>query len=99
MMTQAEVVVHGIAGKPVELPLAAGPPTGYVWTLDLPSGVRQIEDAPGNAVKPEEHLGSSTGGTFRVVAESGHYRITARLARPWDKSDPIRSVVIDLLIK
>ena len=99
MMSNAEMIVHGTAGQPVELPISAGPPTGYVWTLDLPDGVRQIEDAPGKTVKPGEHLGASVSGNFRIVAPSGHYRITARLARPWEQSEPIRSVVIEVLIK
>jgi hypothetical protein len=39
-----QMVVHGKAGQPIELPIAEGPATGYSWQLELPDGVIRLAD-------------------------------------------------------
>src|SRR5450759_387809 len=44
--------VEGKAGQPIALPIAAGPATGYAWSLALPEGVERTEDGPASPVDP-----------------------------------------------
>jgi len=98
-MDSVPMIVHGSPTLPIELPITQGPPTGYAWSLDLPSGVTRIEDGPGVPPAPGAHLGASKGSHLRVTAPKGHYRITARLARPWQPDSPARVVVIELVVE
>jgi predicted secreted protein len=99
-MTRNETItVAGRAGEPIDLPISAGPPTGYVWSLQLPPGVTQIEDGPPQPVASERRLGSAASGAIRVTGPSGHYRIEARLARPWEPDKPARIYSIDLVVE
>ncbi|WP_303812348.1 hypothetical protein [Sandarakinorhabdus limnophila] len=63
----------------------------------MPAGEQQIADstlagAPGQ-------LGDPAGGQVQVKAPAGHYRITARLARPWAPDQPVKTVEIDLVMR
>jgi predicted secreted protein len=84
--------VYGTAGVAIELPIGGGPATGHRWTLDLPAGVRRLEDS-----EPHGELGpgASTGSRIRVIATAGEHAVTARLARPWE-SQPVREVRLQL---
>ena len=99
MAANESVLVRGISGQAVELPMADGPATGYSWSLDLPLGVVRIDDAPEKPSGLAISLGASASGALRVLAPEGHYRITARLVRPWEPGTPARTMVIDLLVE
>lgn len=90
--------VAGVAGEPIELPLAIGPATGYSWRLELPDGVCRIADSEGVPVERGTELGSGTGARIRVRADAGSYLITAVLARPWDPEHPIAGRQIRLTV-
>ena len=92
------ITLHGIAGHPIELPIAAGPATGHVWKLELPDGVERIDDGPQRPVDPLTRLGGASGGFLRVKAVKGEYLITGRLARPWEPDKPVRVVQIHLQV-
>ena len=83
--------VDGTAGEPIDLPIGPGPATGHSWRLELPEGVRQIDDTPATDLTP----GSPPGSRYRVVATSGEHTIQARLGRPWE-TEPVRTIVIRL---
>jgi hypothetical protein len=91
--------VRGMANEPIALPIAAGPATGYTWSLDVPNGVERIEDGPQRTVDPAVRLGAATGGCLRVTAPPGDYLLTARLARPWENDRPVRVVSIRLRVE
>jgi len=92
------IVVMGVAGKVVDLPVAQGPATGYSWVLDLPPGVVRVEDAPAKQSDHGKLLGASASGSMRVVAPKGNFRLTARLVRPWEPANPAATMLIDLVI-
>jgi len=97
-MASETAAVHGEAGRPIELPIAQGPATGYGWQFDLPDGVERLEDGPPRSAAPGRELGAAIGGALRVQAKHpGRFTITARLARPWG-GEPVRTVVIDLTV-
>jgi predicted secreted protein len=87
---------EGKAGHPIALPIAAGPATGYAWSLALPEGVERIEDGPARPLDPSVRLGGAAGGYLQVTAPAGDHLISARLARPWEPDQPVRVVVIRL---
>ena len=99
MARNETITVTGRAGEPIDLPISHGPPTGYVWSLQLPLEVTQIEDGPPPPVAPERRLGSAVSGAMRVTAPSGRYRIEARLARSWEPDKPARILSIDLVVE
>ena len=99
MIDAAPVVVHGSPTAPIELPITEGPATGYVWSLDLPPGVTRVADGPGVPPPRGAELGASSGAHLRVAAPAGRYRITARLARPWQPDSPARVVVMELFVE
>jgi predicted secreted protein len=99
MIDPGPAIVHGSPALPIELPIMEGPPTGYVWSLDLPPGVIRIEDGPAVPPPAGAHFGASTGRHLRVTAPKGRYRITARLARPWQPGAPAQTVVIELIVE
>jgi predicted secreted protein len=68
------------------LPIAGGPATGYAWRLELPEGVKQIEDSPERSLDPSVRLGGA----------AGEHVVTARLARPWEPDNSVRLVTIRL---
>lgn len=88
--------VEGKAGQPIALPIAAGPATGYAWSLALPEGVERTEDGPASPVDPSARLGGAAGGYLQVTAPAGEHLIIARLARPWEPDQPVRVVGIHL---
>jgi predicted secreted protein len=90
------LTVIGRAGEPIDLPVTAGPATGYEWSLDLPEGVARAEDGPPLRPPSDRALGDPAGSALRVVAEPGRHRIVATLARPWARDTPLRRVVIEL---
>jgi predicted secreted protein len=87
---------EGKAGEAIALPIAGGPATGYSWRLDLPTGVKRIEDSPARPLDPSVRLGGSESGYLQVTASLGEHVITARLARPWEPDNPVRVVTIRL---
>ena len=89
-----ELEVAGKAGQPIPLPIAPGPATGYVWHLDLPEGVKRIEDAPPPPHEGPLRPGEAYGGPLQVTAPPGDHLIVARLARPWQPDAPARIVRI-----
>ncbi len=92
-----ELHVDGKPGAPIELPIARGPATGYVWRLELPAGIRQVADGPPRPVDPKAAIGAGTGAHLQVEAgAAGDYVITARLARQWEPDRPARIVRIRL---
>jgi predicted secreted protein len=91
------VVIEGQAGAAIVLPLPRGPATGHEWRLTLPAGVQQIADSPPAA--GSRQLGDPAGSRVQVRAPAGHYRITARLARPWAPDQPVKTVEIDLVVR
>jgi predicted secreted protein len=91
--------VKGQAGKPIDLPIANGPATGYSWRLELPKGVSRVEDGPERRVPAGQRLGGSSGGHIRVTAAAGDYVIEARLVRPWEPNRPARVVEIRLHVR
>lgn len=94
----APVVIEGKAGVPIMLNLRRGPATGHEWLLSLPDGVQQIEDRAPAAMAHQ--LGDAAGGGVQVQARRpGRYRINARLARPWEPDQPVKTVEIDLLVR
>jgi len=93
------VIVMGVSGQAVELPVADGPATGYSWMLDLPPGVVRIDDASAQPTNLARSLGASASGALRVLAPKGTYRITARLVRPWEQDKPVQTMRIDLVIE
>ena len=93
-ITPEQVLLRGTAGQPIDLPIAAGPPTGYEWRLDLPEGVEQLEEGEERLLDPAARLGGASGGFLRIRAPIGRYLLTARLARPWQPDQPIRIVYI-----
>ncbi len=97
MAAVEEIVVHGKAGQPIELPIAEGPATGYSSQLELPDGVIRLEDGPPREAPEGKHLGAAIGGAIRVQAPKGRFALTARLARPWG-GDAVRTVAMDLII-
>jgi inhibitor of cysteine peptidase len=84
--------VRGTAGVPIELPIGPGPATGHQWTLELPAGVRRIDDSEPVATG---QLGDPPGSRIRVIATPGEHVIDARLARPWE-ANPVREVRLRL---
>src|SRR5216684_3869644 len=84
--------VEGRAGEVVVLPIAVGPATGHVWRLELPDGVKRIDDGPERPLEPSERLGGASGGYLRVTAARGEHVLFARLARPWQTDRPVRVV-------
>ena len=92
------ITIKGKAGQPIDLPISAGPPTGYTWSLKLPAGVTQIDDAPGRHVDADRRLGTGVSGSMRVLAPQGYHRIEARLIRPWAPDKPARILNIDLSV-
>ena len=92
-------IVMGVAHQIVELPMTQGPATGYSWSLDLPPGVVRIENGPVKQTDPGRFLGAPASGALRVLAPKGHYRITARLVRPWEPDKPAKAIAIDLVIE
>ena len=88
--------VDGAAGEPTPLPLALGPATGHSWILDLPPGVRRVEDTPASPIEVGRELGAAHGGMVQVTAPPGRHLIRARLARPWDPDDAVRVVHVEL---
>jgi predicted secreted protein len=93
------IAVAGRAGEAIALPLTQPAATGYSWLLDLPAGLTRVGDAAGIPPMPGVALGSSAGGALRVEGVAGTYRIEARLARPWERDQPIQMVTIDLVIR
>ena len=92
-----DVSVSGRQHEPIQLPIAGGPATGYAWRLDLPEGVRQIEDGPPRTPDPGAAVGGATSGYLRVEADRpGDFVVTAHLARPWQPDRPIRIVRITI---
>lgn len=95
-----EFELQGKAGQPVALPIGPGPATGYTWTLNMPAGLQQLDNAAGPEVPAANQLGGAVAGAMRVVAASpGDYTIEGRLARPWDPEDVARTVRIRLHIQ
>jgi len=94
-----EFTVQGTAGEPIQLPIAAGPATGYVWQLEMPTGVHRIGDGPERQVDPKSALGAASGGRLQVTAQAGDYVVSARLARPWQGDLPVRIVRIRLHVE
>jgi len=92
------LTAEGKAGEPIALPIAGGPASGYAWRLELPEGVKQIEDGPERTVDPASRLGGATGGYLRVTAPRGHHVIIGRLVRPWEPDRPVRVVRIRLRV-
>jgi predicted secreted protein len=78
------------------LPIAGGPATGYAWRLELPEGVKQIEDSPERSLDPSVRLGGAAGGYLQVTAPRGEHVVPARLARPWEPDNSVRLVTIRL---
>ncbi len=97
-MASKSLSVTGRAGEAVTLPLTQPAATGYGWILDLPPGLVRVSDSPGTPPPPGRALGSPAGGAIQVEGAAGTYRIEARLARPWERDQPIQAVTIDLLI-
>lgn len=95
-LTPEYMDVEGKAGEAIALPIAGGPATGHAWRLELPEGVKRIEDSPERPLDPAVRLGGATGGFLQVTAPSGDYVIVARLARPWEPDNPVRIVNIRL---
>jgi predicted secreted protein len=91
-----EFEVQGLSGEPITLPIALGPATGYVWSLELPSGVVRIDDAPRPVPEGASRIGGSAGGYLQVTAPQGDYVLLARLARPWETHRPVREVRMHL---
>jgi predicted secreted protein len=94
-----ELDVEGAAGEPITLPITVGPATGYEWELELPAGVEQLDDEPGEEPAEHERLGGSTGAHLRVRAPAGEHVILARLARPWERDRPERVVRLRLDVR
>jgi predicted secreted protein len=88
--------INGKAGEAIVLPITQGPATGYEWTLELPPGVERLEDGPPREVETSTALGAATGAPLQVLAAAGDYLVIARLARPWQKDQPVRIVSIQL---
>ncbi|USI74968.1 hypothetical protein [Sphingomonas morindae] len=97
--TPADFSLTGRAGTAIVLPIGQPPATGHGWWLDLPPGLARVEDAPAPPPPAAAALGAPAGGALRVTGAPGRYRITARLARPWARDQPIRTLVIDLVIE
>jgi predicted secreted protein len=93
-----EVDVSGAEGAPIVLPIKNGPATGYAWHLELPPGVVRIEDSPGSPPDRSESLGGSAGGFLRVTAPRGEHVVVARLARPWERQAPVKTVRVRLRV-
>ena len=96
MAEPEEFSVEGVTGTPVTLPIATGPATGYDWEFEFPSGVERLEDGPGRDVPEANRLGGAAGGNIRVAAPPGDHVMIARLVRPWDRANAIRTVRIHL---
>jgi len=96
LLTREYFDIEGKAGEAIALPIAGGPATGYAWRLELPAGVKQIEDSPERPVDPSVRLGAATGGYLQVTAPRGEYVVSAKLARPWESGNPVRVVTIRL---
>jgi predicted secreted protein len=94
-----EVHLAGGQHEPITLPIAEGPATGYEWQLDLPEGVRRIDDGPPRTPEPGTAVGGAVSGYLRVeVDRPGDFIVTARLARPWELDQPIRIVRIMITV-
>ena len=99
MVEPEDLETMGVAGKPILLPIAHGPATGYDWELDLPAGVERTEDAPGEEPPEDVRLGGSSGSHLCVTAPPGDHVIVARLVRPWERDRPARTVRIHLYVR
>jgi predicted secreted protein len=91
-----ELHVEGEAGRPIELPLTTGPATGYSWTLELPAGMRRLDDGPGAPPPVGQALGGASHAPLRVQADAGTYDVVARLVRPWEPDRPARTVTLHI---
>ena len=99
MVEPEEFDVEGVADEPITLPITVGPATGYEWELELPTGVEQLDDEPGEEPAAHERLGGSRGAHLRVRAPAGEHVILARLARPWERDHPERIVRLRLDVR
>jgi predicted secreted protein len=93
-----EYTVQGKAGVPIDLPISSGPATGYHWEFELPEGVERYADSTGALVPATSHLGTSPGGNIRLTAVPGEHLVTARMIRPWNPDEPIRTARIRLRV-
>jgi predicted secreted protein len=89
--------VQGSAGVPIDLPISHGPATGYQWEFELPEGVERYADSE-PAAPPSRRPGSSPGTHIRLKAVPGDHVVTARLIRPWNPDQPIRTARIHLRV-
>ena len=94
-----ELHVEGEAGRPIELPLTTGPATGHEWTLELPAGMRRLDEGPGAPVPAGQDLGGASHASLRVQADAGTYHVVARLARPWEPDRPTRTVTLHITVR
>ena len=97
--------LDAVVGVPCPLRgLRAGPPGGYQWMLDLPTGLASVAEpagqAPPAAVSGASALGTGSDAVPWVLAsQPGRYEIPARLARPWEPDAPVRSLRVTLSVR
>ena len=99
------LTLDAVVGVPCPLRgLSSGPPSGYRWMLDLPTGLASVAEPAGQAA-PVAVAGVSALGTgsdavpWVQASQPGRYEIPARLARPWEPDAPVRSVRVTLNVR
>lgn len=81
-------------GDVVELTLDEPSGGGYLWSFEVPDGLRPVEE--GRHATPAAAPGAIGRRSLRLeVAEPGLHVLRARLGRPWEAT-PVRELAVEL---
>lgn len=82
--------VHRHEQVEVRVPTARA--AGYVWSVDLPAGVRQID----RTEAPARGFGGQVEAVYRLACERpGIFRITFTQGRPWENTGVPEVLVLE----
>jgi len=104
------LVLDAVVGVPCPLKgLTAGPPSGYRWLLDLPTGLTSVAEPPGQTTPPAPAASAAPADTvpgrgsdavpWVLARQPGLFEIAARLARPSEADAPARTLRVRLRVR